>query len=99
MQPDPMIEDGFAQAVAAHAKLVAQSSPGPEIVRDHGDATQAKLTPERSSETSSAEQTPSLSSGGEIEWSQLAIGALVGTIFAFGLVFLVRLTRSRTLAH
>ena len=89
-----------AAAVGATLVLGVPTAWGSgEPLRDHGDATQAKLTPERSSETSSAEQTPSLSSGGEIEWSQLAIGALVGTIFAFGLVFLVRLTRSRTLAH
>jgi len=82
---------------AVQAKLVAQSTPPLVIVRDHGDATQAKITAQSSPEVFSAE-TPSLS-GREIEWSQLGIGVLIGTVFALGLILAVRFTRSRPLAH
>ncbi|MBM2823733.1 MAG: hypothetical protein HW413_2479 [Thermoleophilia bacterium] len=82
---------------ATQAKLVVEPAPL-AIVRDHGDATAAKLALQSSPEVFPAEQ-PSTATGREIEWSQLAIGVLIGTVFAFGLILAVRFTRSRPLAH
>jgi hypothetical protein len=49
--------------------------------------------------TSTPVAVGSIDSGREIEWPQVGFGVGLGVLFALGLMFLIRTTRSRELAH
>jgi hypothetical protein len=79
--------DVFDRAVAA--RIAETERP---FVGDGGD--RFTIDP-----TSGLETVASIGSGDEIEWPQIGFGVLIGIALALGLMFVLRTTRSRQLAH
>ena len=86
-----MAEDGFDRAVAA--KLALQSSPQSMFRR----AFDPDLF--RVDAVSAGVQVSAPDSSAQIEWLQIGIGFGFGIVSVLGLILVLRLTRSRTLAH
>ncbi len=88
---------------ATQAKLVAPSSDAVAYFYANERSTLAK----QGSTSGSREEvrldpnspSPSVSSGSEIEWSQLAIGFGLGILLVAGLWLAMRMTKGRPLAH
>jgi hypothetical protein len=87
----PMLD---ARERAFEVKQVPASVPTDTrpVVGDGGD--RFRIDP-----TSTPVAVGSIDSGREIEWPQIGFGVGIGVLFALGLMFLIRTTRSRELAH
>ena len=97
-QPNPLIEDGFAQAVAQ------VSTNGFRDAHESGSVTQSAVSShmdafERAEPYRGTVAVSATTSGIELEWPQIGVGLGIGLLLALGLGLIVRTAHIRPFAH